>query len=96
MSDEKIQVVMSRSKFVKKNYQFIDITSPTQLDTLSKKGVIYLDDIAKGLNYLYHRDILNWNEIKDTIDADCIDDTFNVNNLEVGFDWNKYKIKWEE
>ena len=88
----KIILQISRSNFVENNHEFMNIN--THIQTLSQEGAIYLDDIAKGFNYLCQIDILNWNEIKDTIDADCIDDTFNVNNLEIMFDWDKYDIKW--
>ena len=88
----KIVLQISRSDFVENNHEVIDIN--THIQTLSQEGAVYLDDIAKGFNYLCQIDILNWNEIKDTIDADYVDDTFDVNNLEVSFDWDKYDIQW--
>ena len=88
---EKITLVMSRSNFVRYNRDYMDLE-----EIVASDGKITLTDIAQNFVYLTDSDIVNWNEIKHTIDKDCIDPCGIFVDCEVAFDWNKYKIKWEE
>lgn len=97
MSHEKITLVMSRSDFVSNNRDHMDVEQ-----SLVQHGVVYLTEVAQNFNYLTNADIVNWDEIKHTIDKDCIDPCgvgdgdIDSDDCEVSFDWNNYEIIWEK
>lgn len=98
---DNITLVMSRSAFVSNNRDHMDVEQ-----SLVDQGYVDLTEVAENFNYLTDSDIVNWDQIKHTIDKDCIDpcgvgdgemsvdDGFG--GCEVAFDWSKYKIKWED
>jgi len=89
--NEKITLVMSRSDFVSNNRDHMDVES-----SLAQHGYVDLTEIAENFIYLNDYDIINWDEIKHTIDKDCIDPCDVDAECEVAFDWSKYEIKWED
>ena len=97
MSHEKITLVMSRSDFVSNNRNHMDVEIGLSVD-----GYVDLTEVAQNFNYLNAYEIKNWDEIKHTIDKDCIDicdiadGDIDSDDCEVSFDWNKYEIIWEK
>ncbi len=90
-SRKKTTLVMSRSDFVTNNLEHMDLAEIVKSD-----GRITLTETAQNFTYLYDYDIVNWDEIKHTIDIDSFEGNVDDDRCEVAFDWSKYEIKWED